>query len=110
MAKLLRWTIVGEVWLYPGESAAWHFMTVPKRDADEIKSRFGQQTRGWGSLPVTATIGKTVFQTSIFFPDKRSGGYLLPLKAAVRAREGIHARQRVTVTIVITPQRKKKTV
>ncbi len=103
------WTLTEEVWLYPGESAAWHFLTVPKSAAAAIKEQFGKDVRGWGSLPVKATIGKTVFETSIF-PDKRSGGYLLPLKAAVRANEGICAGMRVTVHLVVEPRRTKKTV
>ena len=68
--------------------AAWHFLTVPKRDSELIKSRHGMKSRGWGSLPVSVTIGKTTWHTSIF-PDKKSGTYLLPLKAAVRRAEGI---------------------
>lgn len=109
MGKQAVWKVTEEVWLYPGESAAWHFLTVPKLVAEAIKEQFGKDVRGWGSLPVQATIGKTVFETSIF-PDKRSGGYLLPLKAAVRVSEGIRAGMRVTVSLVVEPHRRKKTV
>jgi|GEM_PF-475849 len=101
-----RFTVTEEVWLYPGESASWHFLTLPKDVSEIIRECYGKNARGWGSLPVTATIGKTVFQTSIF-PDKRSVGYLLPLKATVRTNEGIRAGKRVTVTLVIAPNRKK---
>lgn len=103
------WKITEEVWLYPGESASWHFLTVPKRTAEAIKERFGKNARGWGSLPVQATISETLFETSIF-PDKRSGGYLLPLKAAVRTAEGIRAGMRVTVSLVIQPNRGRAVV
>lgn len=77
-----------EIWLYPGEQASWHFLTLPKKQAQEIKNRFGKQSRGWGSLPVSITLGKTTWETSIF-PDKKSGSYLLPLKAEVRQKEKI---------------------
>jgi hypothetical protein len=68
--------------------AGWHFVTLPKKESDEIKKNFGAKKRGWGSLRVTATIGKTTWKTSIF-PDKKAGAYLLPLKAEVRKKEGI---------------------
>jgi hypothetical protein len=79
-----------EVWLYPGESANWHFVSVPKKETQAIDKRFKSLKRGWGSLPVRATIGKTSWTTSIF-PDKKSSTYLLPLKADVRRREDIRA-------------------
>lgn len=76
-----------KVWVYPG-MAAWRFIGIPEKIGAEIKKRFGVHARGWGSLPVSATIGHTTWDTSIF-PDKKSGSYLLPLKAAVRKAEGI---------------------
>ncbi len=88
-----------KVWLYSGE-AAWHFITLPKKESDLIKDRFSGLTRGWGSLPVTVTIGKTSWKTSIF-PDKKAGAYLLPLKADVRKKEEINAGDTVAFTIEI---------
>lgn len=73
--------------VYPG-MAAWRFLYVPQKDSAALKEKYGTHARGWGSLPVRATIGKTSWGTSIF-PDKKSGCYLLPLKAAVRKVEGI---------------------
>lgn len=53
-----------------------------------MKEQYGALRRGWGSLPVRVTIGKTTWDTSIF-PDKRIRGYLLPIKASVRAAQAI---------------------
>lgn len=75
-----------KVWLYTGD-AAWHFLTLPKGIGSEVKTLFGHD-RGWGSLPVRVTIGKTTWKTSIF-PDNKTNSYLLPLKAQVRKAEGI---------------------
>lgn len=76
-----------EVWLYPG-MVGWHFISVPKKQSEEIKKKFGGKQKGWGSFPVLVTLGKTSWNTSIF-PDKKSATYLLPLKAEVRKKEGI---------------------
>lgn len=83
------WSFTAEVWLWPGE-AAWHFVSLPKDLSAEIKEFYQGRTRGWGSLPVEATLGQTIWQTSIF-PDNKSGQYLLPLKASVRKAEAIVA-------------------
>lgn len=68
--------------------AGWHFITFPKKQSSKIKKLFGSMVGGWGSLPVIVTIGKTSWKTSIF-PDKKSGGYLLPLKVEIRKKERI---------------------
>lgn len=79
--------IKSKVWLYPG-MAGWHFVNVSKRTSNEIENLFGGMAGGWGSLPVIVMVGKTRWKTSIF-PDKKSGGYILPLKAEVRKKEHI---------------------
>jgi hypothetical protein len=88
-----------EVWLYPGTSA-WHFAGVPKLISKSIKESNTNKTRGFGSIPVAVTIGKTTWKTSIF-PDKTSGTYLLPVKADVRKKESIQAGDKVGITLVL---------
>lgn len=88
-----------KVWLYPG-MAGWHFLTVPKKESADIKKRYGAMKRGWGSLPVEVTLGKSMWKTSIF-PDSKAGAYLLPLKAKVRKAEGVFADDVVTFSITI---------
>ncbi len=76
--------------LYPG-MAGWHFACVDKKSSEKIKkSQEGKKRIGWGSVPVTITIGKTIWDTSIF-PDKKSGTYLLPLRSEIRKKENIYA-------------------
>ena len=91
--------IKSEVWLYPG-MAGWHFLSVPKKDAAGIKDRFGAKHKGWGSLPVAVTLGRTSWKTSIF-PDKKSGTYLLPLKAEVRKKEEVKKGDMVEFTLEV---------
>jgi hypothetical protein len=97
--KYNQYKFKSNVWLYPG-MAGWHFSSVPQDISDDIKHLFGDKKRGWGSLPVIATIGKTSWNTSIF-PDKNSGGYLLPLKADVRKKEGIVADSTISLLLEI---------
>lgn len=85
---MATYRIKSEVWLYPGATAAWHFVSLSKKQSEEIDERFGWKRRGWNSFPVKVTLGKTNWNTSIFF-DKREGAYILPLKAEVRKREGV---------------------
>src|SRR3989338_9864774 len=82
-----KYKVRSGVWVYPG-MAAWRFVNIDKKQSTEIREKFGKGSRGFGSLPVNVTLGKTKWKTSIF-PDKRSGTYLLPLKAFVRRAEGI---------------------
>lgn len=78
----------GKVWVYPSQSAQWYFVSLAGEIALRMKEQYGALRRGWGSLPVRVTIGKTTWDTSIF-PDKRIQGYLLPIKASVRAAQAI---------------------
>jgi hypothetical protein len=93
-----KYTSRSKVWLYPGE-AAWHFVNVDKKHTAELKEKYGVKRRGFGSIPVVVTLGKTSWKTSIF-PDKRSGTYLLPLKQQVRAKEGVAHGDTITFSIV----------
>ena len=86
------------VWLYPGRGG-WHFITLPKKHARMIKASHGIR-RGWGSLPVKVTIGKTTWKTSIF-PEHMSSSYVLPVKADVRKKENIEAGDSVLLTLEV---------
>ena len=96
---MLRYEMRAEIWVYPGKGG-WHFVTLPTEVATRIKAAMAGLARPWGSLGITAAIGKTRWQTSLF-PDKASGSLLLPVKAAVRQRESLRAGDMPTLTIEI---------
>ena len=98
MAKKYR--VRSKVVLWPGEQGAWHFVHVDKKTSETIKAKHTRVRRGFGSVRVVATIGKTSWKTSIF-PDSRSGCYLLPLKASVRRAEGLAEGDSITFTLKI---------
>ena len=96
------------LWLWQTDKApaSWHFLTIKGEAAEAIHAlalmrrlEFGRK-RGWGAIKVTATIGGTTWQTSIF-PEKGSKGWLLPVKAIVRKAEGLVAGDEVIVTVAV---------
>jgi hypothetical protein len=96
---MLKLTLRSKLWLYPG-LGGWHFVTLPRNRAKEIKMHVGGIRRGWGSLPVTVTIGRTTWKTSIF-PDSKSGSYVLPVKADVREKENLEAGDTVALKLEV---------
>lgn len=82
----MTYQLRGKLWRYPGP-AAWYFVTLPKRQAAEIRGIFDGLARG-ASIPAMVTLGATRWKTSIF-SDKATGSYVLPVKADVRKAEGL---------------------
>ena len=94
----LSYTFEVEIWLWHTDGAtSWHFVTLPPEAADEIRF-FARNRRGFGSLKVDVTIGRSHWATSIF-PDKKSGSFVLPLKKAVRVAESITAGDTVSISL-----------
>lgn len=85
--------------MYPGE-AAWYFVKLPKALSAELNFAYAESKRGFGSLPVTATLGNTTWQTSIFY-DTKTEQFWLPLKAEVRKKERIIDGAKVSVAVTI---------
>ena len=92
--------VTSTLWLYPGENANWHFLTVPKDVSSEMKEANKGLIKGFGSLPVEVTIGKTTWHTSVF-PDSRAGTYLLPVKAKVRRDEDMYVDEKITFSFQV---------
>ena len=76
--------------------APFHFVRVPDDIAAEIKILAPTLTYGWGVIPAEVTIGGTTVTTSLFPKD---GGYLVPIKDAVRKPESIALGDVVDLTL-----------
>lgn len=87
----------GEIVYWRGP-APWYFVPVPAEQASVLAEISRFVTYGWGVIPVTAQIGATRFVTSLFPKD---GGYLVPVKAAVRRAEGLAEGDHVTVRLTV---------
>jgi len=87
----------GPLWFWRGP-APWHFVTVPEAECDLIAAASELVTYGWGMIPVEARIGATTFTTSLWTQD---GGYIVPVKAAVRKAESLSLDDAVEVRLTI---------
>lgn len=87
-----------ELWLWDARAAdTWTFVTLPEAVSEEIRE-MSTPGRGFGSVKVRVGVGSSNWSTSVF-PDKASGCYVLPIKAAVRKKEGVQAGDVVEVTV-----------
>lgn len=88
------------LWEWRGP-APFFWLSVPDDFCDLVRAEAAEASYGWGAIPVRARIGATEWETSLLPKD---GGYALPVKAAVRRREGIGDTDRVTVAMSIAPR------
>lgn len=100
-----QFTVTTPLWRWQSATApaAWYFVTIAGDVADEIRlaaisGQWLDGRKGFGSARVDVQIGDTRWKTSVF-PHKESGGWLLPVKAAVRKAEGIAEGDLVAVTV-----------
>lgn len=78
--------------------APFYFVRVPDEDAVRIREVASMVTYGWGVIPATVSIGATSVTTSLFPKD---GGYLVPIKNAVRIPEKVEIGDIVSVVLDI---------
>jgi hypothetical protein len=78
--------------------APYHFLAVPEDEADQIRETASAVTYGWGMIPVRGRIGETDFTTSLW---PQAGGYVVPIKDAVRRPERLELGDEVTVRLMI---------
>lgn len=107
------YTITNELWTWTSENRRgnYHFLTIPEDVGEKIRAHAAitrlelglPPKRGWGAVKVEATIGETVWQTSIF-PGIDENAYVLPVKASVRKEECIVVGEEVTCELeLISP-------
>jgi hypothetical protein len=76
----------------------YFFVPVPAEESADIHEVAALASYGWGVIPVGARISEVSFETSLFPKD---GGYLLPLKDAVRKPLGAAPDDEVTVEMTV---------
>ncbi|MCB8986197.1 MAG: DUF1905 domain-containing protein [Ardenticatenaceae bacterium] len=88
----------GKIWFWKGPSP-YYFVTVPTPQSSNLKDIAGIVTYGWGMIPVTAKIGATTWQTSLFPKD---GRYIVPLKDKVRKAEQLEEGDEITISLEVS--------
>jgi hypothetical protein len=78
--------------------APYHFVAVPDEECDLLQQTSAGVSYGWGMIPAAVRVGTTTWTTSLFPKD---GGYLLPVKDAVRRAEGLGVGDVVTVRLTV---------
>lgn len=99
-------THTGKVWLWTSATSpgSWHFVTIDCAAGETIAAHeamrrleFGSGP-GFGSVKVRVHLGGSTWNTSVF-PSSEAGGFILPIKAAIRKAEGIAENSEVTVEL-----------
>jgi hypothetical protein len=86
MPRKRAFRIQGKVWRYPGP-AGWYFVNTGPKVAEAIRFFEDLQKVGWGYIKVSAQVGRTRWDTTLF-PTKEKD-FLLAIKASVRKAEDI---------------------
>ncbi|GAA0802433.1 DUF1905 domain-containing protein [Spirilliplanes yamanashiensis] len=88
-----------ELWVWDARrDETWTFVSLPAEASAEIRARTAGLRRGFGSVRVRASLGRSTWTTSIF-PDSARDTYVLPVKRAVRTAERVDAGDTVRVTV-----------
>jgi Domain of unknown function (DUF1905) len=87
----------GEVWHWRGP-APFHFVSVPEPECGALEDASPEVSYGWGMIPAKVGISATEFATALWPKD---GGYIVPLKTAVRRAEGIELGDVVRVRLFV---------
>ena len=75
-----------ELYLWKADGS-WVFVDLPLEVGEEIHD-MPLPKKGFGSVKVDVKLGTSNWSTSVF-PDNASGSFVLPVKKAVRAKQGI---------------------
>jgi hypothetical protein len=94
---LVEFEFTAEIWHWRGP-APFHFVTVPEEQAADIQALASDVTYGWGMIPVRVRLGRTEWKTSLF---PKEGGYVLPLKDAVRRAESVELGDCVEIELAV---------
>ena len=98
---LLDLDVSGDIWHWRGP-APFYFVTVPAAQSAQLREVAGAVSYGWGMLPVHVRIGSTAWRTSLWPKD---GGYVLPLKDAIRRAEQLDEGDVVTARLTVAAPR-----
>jgi hypothetical protein len=98
-SKGIKYEFTAIPWQYAGPGG-WHFISLPKKLAKEIRTALRSEEEGWGRLKASAKTGNSEWETAIWF-DTKLNTYLLPLKAEIRKKEMLSIEKKVKIILWI---------
>lgn len=106
MSETVRFSAPLQIWPNEAESSSVGFIILPPEAGEAIAAHelarrleLGQR-RGFGSVKVTARIGETTWDTSVF-PQKGRESWFMAVKVGVRRAEGIEEGDAVEVELML---------
>lgn len=106
MSETVRFSAPLQIWTNETESSSVGFIILPPEAGEAIAAHelarrleLGQR-RGFGSVKVTARIGETTWDTSVF-PQKGRESWFMAVKVGVRRAEGIEEGDAVEVELML---------
>lgn len=99
MEGKIRYAFSAKVWQHTA-TGGWYFVSLPTAISAEIRQHLKWQEEGWGRIKADAKIGKSQWQTAIWF-DTKHQTYLLPIKAEIRKKESIEKDELIRVQVYI---------
>ena len=104
MTETVRFTAPLQIWTNESESSSVGFVILPPDAAEEVaghelarRLELGKR-RGFGSVKVTARVGSSTWDTSVF-PQKGRESWFMAVKVGVRRAEGIEEGEEVSVDL-----------
>ena len=81
--------------------APFFWLSLPEDTCEYVRAEAAEASYGWGAIPVRVCVGATEWETSLL---PKNGGYVLPVKTAVRERERFGDGDTVRIGISIAPR------
>jgi hypothetical protein len=103
-ADRVRFTAPLQIWTNESESSSVGFVILPPGAAEQVaghelarRLELGKR-RGFGSVKVTARVGGSTWDTSVF-PQKGRESWFMAVKVAVRRAEGLAEGDEIAVEL-----------
>jgi hypothetical protein len=97
--KGIKYQFKTEPWKY-SLAGSWVFVSLPLKISKEIRTYLKSEEQGWGRMKATAQIGRSEWETAIWF-DTKANTYILPLKSEIRKKENVVVGKKLTVTVTV---------
>lgn len=106
MSETVRFSAPLQIWTNEAENSSVGFVILPPEAGEAVAAHeparrleLGKR-RGFGSVKVTARIGETTWDTSVF-PQKGRESWFMAIKVGVRRAEGIDEGDPVEVELML---------